>query len=108
MEKFKELLSKLQKLDIIQTHGDWCENMPFEEIYKPYLENDCKEIKHGLDVDTHRWYETSISVYETCGGLLGVRHITNMFSEGQGFEDCYVTLEFIEMKEVKVISYVCT
>ncbi len=106
MEKFKELLSNLEELDITQTAGDWAENLP-DEIWEQYLKNNFKEVKAGLDVDTHRWYETSITVIETCGGLLGIRHITNMFSEGQGFEDCYVTLEFIEMKEVRSISYVC-
>lgn len=107
MEKFNELLTKLKELKIIQTQGDWAENLP-EEIWEQYFKGNFKEVKHNLDVDTHRWYETSISVIEIYGGLLGVRHITNMFSESQGFEDCYETIKFKEMKEVQTVSYVST
>ena len=104
MEKFNELLRKLQGLDITQTNGDWAENLPVE-IWEKYFKNNFKEVKKGLDVDTHRHYETSITVIEIYGRLLGIVHITNMFSEAQDYEDCYVTMEFGEMKEVQSVSY---
>ena len=63
MEKFNELLEKLNSLKIAQKSIDWVENIP-EEIYKEYLKDNYKELAWGLDVDTHRWYETSISVIE--------------------------------------------
>jgi len=104
MKNFNELLEKLQKIDIIQTKGDWAECIP-EEIWTEYLENDLDELSFGLAIDTRRWYETSITVYSFCGGLLGVRHITNMFSESQDYEDCSVKIEFIEMKELQITTY---
>lgn len=106
MERFNELLKKLQALKITQTKGDWAENLP-EDIWENYFKANFKEVKSGLDVDTRRWYETSTTVIEICGGLLGVTFITNMFSESQDYEDCYVTIEFSEMKEVQTISYKC-
>jgi len=104
MEKFNELLEKLNSLKIAQKSIDWVENIP-EEIYKEYLKDNYKELAWGLDVDTHRWYETSISVIEIFGKLLGVRHITILFSESTECEDCCVTMKFYEMEEIPIISY---
>ena len=106
MEKFNELLKKLQALNITQTKGDWAENLP-EDIWEDYFKASFKEVKSGLNVNTERWYETSTSVIEVCGGLLGITFITNMFSESQDYEDCCVTIEFNQMKEEKTISYKC-
>ena len=106
MEKFNELLKKLQVLNITQTKGDWAENLP-EDIWEDYFKASFKEVKSGLNVNTERWYETSTSVIEVCGGLLGITFITNMFSESQDYEDCFVTIEFNQMKEEKTISYKC-
>ncbi len=104
MKEFNELLKKLQALTITQTEGDWAENLP-EDIWEDYFKANFKELKNGLDIDTHRWYETSIVVLEICGGLLGIRYITNIFSEQQDWEDCCVQIEFMEMKEVQTVTY---
>ena len=42
---------------------------------------------------------------EIYGGLLGIRYISNVFSEGMDVGDCCVGMQFFEMKEVEVISY---
>jgi len=62
-------------------------------------------VASGLLVDTHRWYETSVTVIKVFDVLLGIRHISNVFSESMGYSDCYVNLEFTEMKEVKTVTY---
>lgn len=100
----KELVQKLNDLKITQTDGEWEENIP-EDIYNEYLEGTYQEVNYDLDVDTHRWYETSITVLEFPKGFIGVRYITNMFSESQGYEDCYHTIEFMEMEEFSTVSY---
>jgi hypothetical protein len=105
MEKFNELLEQLQGLKIVQTSMDWAENLP-EQIWDDHFKGNFKPIKNGLDVDQRRHYETSISVIEVYGKPLGIRHITNLYSESSSCEDCYVTIEFFEMKEVSVITYV--
>lgn len=104
MEKFNELLEKLKGLKIIQKSMDWAECLP-EEIWKDHFDGNFKELKNGLDVDQRRHYETSISIIEIYGKPLGIRHITNLYSESSSCEDCYVTIEFFEMKEVLIKSY---
>ena len=100
----KELVQKLNDLKITQTEIDWAENIP-EEIYNEHLEGSYQEIAYDLDVDTHRWYETSTTVLKFEEGLMGVNYITNMFSESQDYEDCYHTMEFFEMEEFVTTSY---
>ena len=104
MEKFDELLEKLQSLNITQTKSDWAEILP-DEIWKEYFEGNFTEIAFNLDIDTHRWYETSVSVIKIYDRFLGIKYITNMFSESQDYEDCYVTMEFYEMKETQITTY---
>lgn len=105
MRKFNELLGILQKLDIIQTSGDWSEDLP-EDIWTEWFKGSFKEVAHNLGVSTHRWFETSISVFEIHGGLLGIEYITNMFSESQMYEDCYCKIGFHEMKPIQTVTYV--
>ena len=101
----KDLVQKLNDLKITQTRGEWEENIP-EDIWYEYFEGKNRTaVKEGLDVDTHRWYETSITVIEFGGALLGIEYITNMFSESQDYEDCYHTIQFYEMEEYQTVSY---
>lgn len=104
MKNFKELLSKLNELSIIQKSGDWSEDLPID-IWNDYFKGNFKEVKHNLDIDTHRWYETSTVVIKIYDRLLGINYITNVFSESTEREDCYHTISFFEMKEVTEISY---
>jgi hypothetical protein len=103
MEKFDELLKTLNNLKITQKHMDWGENIPLD-IWNEHFQ-EYKPLAYGLDVDTHRWYETSISVISIYGRIMGIRHISNLFSESSEVEDCYVTMEFFEMEEIQVTSY---
>lgn len=101
----KELIEKLNGLKITQVSGDWQENIP-DDIWKEYFDGkNLKEIAWNLDTDTHRWYETSTTVFEFGGVYMGVNYITNMFSESQDYEDCYHTIEFMEMEEYVTTSY---
>jgi hypothetical protein len=104
MKNFNELLGKLNSLKIIQKEIDWAQNVP-DEIWNEYFKDNFKQLKGGLYPDVHRWYETSVSVIEIYERLLGIKHITNLFSESSSCEDCYVTIEFFEMKEVAIKSY---
>jgi len=104
MEKFNELLEKLKGLKITQTESDWAECLP-AEIWEEHFKGNFKELKSGLDVETHRWYEVSTSVIEIYGKCLGISHITNLFSESSSHEDCYVTIGFFEMEEIMIKSY---
>lgn len=100
--KMKALIKKLNDLKIIQESYDFVEDLPsdIQEKYFPAGSLACE-----LDIDKHRWYETSISVWETELGLIGVRAITNLYSENSSYSDIYYTLKFFEMEPIETITY---
>lgn len=100
----KAIIELLNELKINQSSIDWLEDLP-EKIYYDVFEGKHKDLGTGLDVDKHRWYETSIDVIGIADGIMGVRIISDIFSESTTVEDCYNTLQFFEMEEVKVITY---
>ena len=105
MKNFDELLKTLNELKITQKSMDWLEDLP-NDIWEEYFKtNEIKCIKSDLDVDKHRWYETSITVYKYQDRFFGVRSVTNVFSEQSEVEDMFHTLKFFEMKEVITITY---
>jgi len=97
------LLEKLNKQKVIQTKYNWKED--FDEL--PMLFDE-KPVAEGLLVDTRRWYETSISVYKAGDKFIGVRHITNIFSELDDYESCHHTLQFYLMEPVQITTYQLT
>ena len=105
MKKFNELLTKLNNLTIIQKNSEWEENIS-EDIWQKYFKNEnYKKIAFGLEREQHRHYETSITVIKIFGRYLGIRHITNLYSETSDYVDCYHFLEFMEMEEISVKTY---
>jgi hypothetical protein len=96
----KEIIEKLNNLNIIQKNYEFEEDLP-EEMLKYFT----KQLASELDIDKHRWYETSISVWQTNEGLLGVRSITNLYSEQSYYEDISWKLRFFEMKTVRTVTY---
>ena len=109
-ESIASIIEKLNALQITQKRGDWEDNIP-RDTYDEYFRDEhdglptYREVVYNLDVDTHRWYETSTTVLKFEEGLMGVNYITNMFSESQDYEDCYHTMEFFEMEEFVTTSY---
>lgn len=97
----EELLAMLNGLKIIQKSYDFVEDLP-EEIVDKYFKN---RIASDLLPDSHRWYETSISVFKTDEGFLGVRALTQLYSESSEVEDCYHVLKFYDMMEESIITY---
>lgn len=103
MDKFDELVKKLNGLHIMSKSMDWEECLP-GSIWGDFGEY--RTLCSGLDVDKHRWYEASITVIEVHGRLLGIKNITNVYSENSSCEDCCFTLGFFEMKAIPTTSYV--
>ena len=97
----KEIIDKLNALIIQQKSLDFIEDLP-EGLYEQYFRNHQAE---GLNVDKHRWYETTLSVYKLEEGLLGVTSVTDLFSEQSSVDDIYHTLEFHEVEEIPSITY---
>lgn len=102
---FDELLSKLNEAKILQ-YSSWDECIP-EEIWSKHFQlSKWKIVDSELDIDKHRWYELSTQVVEIYGRYLGVRAITQMYSESSSISDIYHHLQFFEMKPVQTITYV--
>jgi hypothetical protein len=105
MKKFDEMLVALKENTIVQKSMDWAESIPDEAWDKFFKNEKFTTVKSGLEVDTHRWYELSVTVIEIYGRYLGIRHISNLFSESSSVIDIYHHLEFFEMVPVTVVSY---
>lgn len=107
MDKFDELLEKLNSLKLIQELIDWEECLP-EDIWKEHFENSTnyQSLVTGLEVDKHRHYETSISVIKIYGRFLGIQHVTDVYSEQMDVSDCYFEINFFEMAEKQTITYI--
>lgn len=103
-EKFEELLNKLKESNLSQSSYDWIDDIP-EDIYNEYLKDNHKEVASELDVDKHRWYETSITVIEVFGHYLGIRQISNMYSEMGDLDDICWSYNFLKMEQVQTITY---
>ena len=104
MEKFDELLEQLKALKLIQTKMDWAENIP-QDIWDKYIDDKFETVSEDLNVDRHRHYETSITVIKIYDRLLGITHISNIYSEGNECEDCYVEMQFSEMIAIPTVAY---
>lgn len=104
MKSFDNLLERLSKLKITQESYDWVEDLP-TDIWEGYFKDEIIVAQCNLDADTPRWHETSVSVTQIFDRFIGVRSVTNIFSEMMGWGDCYHTLRFFEMEEVQITSY---
>lgn len=100
--KLQELISKINSLNLTQT------DYPDEQSFGEEIDNELEKldfIDSGLDVDKHRWYETSITVYKHEEGFMGIRFVTDQFSEQSSMGDHFWTLKAFEMEEVKTVTY---
>ena len=102
MKNIKEIIEELNSLKIIQKSMDFTEDLD-QDILDEYFTNNC--VAELLDVDKHRWYETSTQVYELPDGYLGVQCITDVVVESNSVEDMFWELIFFEMEQVQTVSY---
>lgn len=100
----KEIIEKLNNLKITQESIEFLEDLP-EDIYEKYFES-TTIVENVLDVEKHRWYETSISVYKLPEGFLGVRSITDVVGENNSVEDMFHRLKFFEMEPIQTTTYI--
>jgi len=103
MNKFDEMLDKLQSLNLSQA-GCWEDDLP-DDLYEEYFSDGFTILEDNLDYDRHRWYALSTSVIQVQGGLLGIRGVCDVFSEEMSWSDCGNSYVFFKMKEKTVVSY---
>jgi len=104
MDKFDNLIKELNDFQILQTKIDWELCIP-QDMWKEHFEGSYTDLASGLDEDSHRHYESSVSVIKIYDRILGIRHIDLVFSEMSMVEDCYHHLKFFEMREVQTVTY---
>ena len=64
-----------------------------------------KTVSEDIDVDRHRWYEISTTVYKVEDGYVGIRGISQIYSEYMSNKDCNYLCKASEYEEVQTISY---
>ena len=103
MKTNKELVEYLNSLKILQK-SIWDEDIP-EKIWEEYFEDKYQTVASDLDIDKHRWYELSTEVIEINDSFIGIRSVTQCYSEQSSIEDMFHHLEFFEMMQVLKPSY---
>lgn len=105
-DDFEVLLDDLKEMSIPQSSLEWMESLS-EYVWQKHFKGNksIKYLSEELDIDRRRWYDSSISVVEIYGYLLGVKHVFNMYSEGSEVTDLDFEMQFFEMEEIKTVSY---
>lgn len=62
-------------------------------------------LKEGTDIDRSHWFEISESYYQLEDGILGIRGISNIYSERTIASDFVIRPEAYEGEEITVVSY---
>ena len=64
-----------------------------------------KTVSEDIEVDRHRWYEISTTIYKVEDGYVGIRGISQIYSEYMSDKDCNYLCKASEYEEVQTISY---
>ena len=95
----------------VQELIDYVNSKGFYSIYEfqdSLTDKQFKELKiipKSIDVDRHRWYEVSTTIYKVEDGYVGIRGISQIYSEYMSDKDCDYLCEASEYEEVQTISY---
>ena len=93
----KELIAQAKEL---YKNGECYNTFELEE----YLGSDLL-VNDNINIDKHRWYETSISVFKCSDGLLGIRLPSQLYSESSEWSDLYSGIEFYNVEEAQEVVY---
>ena len=95
---------KVQKLiDYVNSNGFYS-MYDFEDSLTD-RESELEIVSEDIDVDRHRWYEVSTTIYKVEDGYVGVRGVTYLYSEDMTYSDCDYLCKASEYEEVQTISY---
>ena len=64
-----------------------------------------KRVAKNLEIDKHRWYEVSTSVYKLEDGFVGIKGVSNIYTKNMDAENCCFECSANEYKEIQSISY---
>lgn len=64
-----------------------------------------KILATNVNLETHRWYAISTTYYELEDGILGIKGVSHLFSEGMNPSDCNVRSYAFEGEAYTTINY---
>ena len=64
-----------------------------------------KRVAENLEKEEYRWYEISTSVYKLEDGFVGIRGVSNIYSEYMEAEDCGFRCTASEYIEIPSVTY---
>lgn len=102
MKTTKEIIDELNEMKIKQAGYDF-EGIP-DDIWDEYFRK-AKMVDSEIHIHKHRWYETSITVFDTKIGFIGIRYVTGLFSDEIIISDIEWAYVFFEMEEVESTRY---
>lgn len=95
----------MEKEDLIKEVKNWYEN---GECYNTFeleeLVEGAELVKEDVDIEKHRWYETSISTFKCSDGLLGIRLPSQLYSELLEWSSLYSGVKFYDVEEVMEVE----
>lgn len=93
---------KVQELiNLVNDNNDKLFSIYDAEDY--YVEDRC--VAKNLNIDKHRWYTISTSVYKLEDGYVGITGVSSLNSEEMNYADCDVLCQAEEYEEVQITSY---
>lgn len=102
------IVEELNELKITQKEYSILEQEDVYEVFEKYGGvSDFEVVCENLDIDTHRWYELSTTVFRSkaSGYTFGVVQVSSVFSDMTELTDIFHILKSFEMREVAVVSY---
>lgn len=93
--KVQELIEKVNSDDRCYNIYD-AENM---------IDGEYECVADNIDIDEHRWYKISTSVYKLEDGYVGIRGVSRLFSEMMTWSDTDVHCEAEEYEQCVRITY---
>ena len=96
---------KVQELiDYVNSNGFYS-LYEFEDSLTDRQFKELKIVSENINIDRHRWYEVSTTIYKVEDGYVGVRGVTHLYSEDMTYSDCDYLCEASEYEEVQTVSY---
>lgn len=81
-----------------------------DELYSLFaaeevIPKEVKCVQTDLNIDRHRWFSISTSVFACEDGYVGITGVSQLYSERMSYSDCDYHCSAAEYEEVQTITY---
>ena len=97
-EKFEGIIKEINESGAISIHR-------VEDICDSFYKAKPQLLKSNLDLEEHRWYEVSTSVYKLGNWFIGIRGASKLYFESSDWSDFMECTIAFEMEEVPSVTY---